>query len=195
MKLRQKEVNSSLLKLFIPCLAIACCAIISSCNRKNNNTSDKSISLVQLLLGNGNSPFRNTALGTDINTVLKSEKKEPDEKDSNYLYYSMPMDTLFPDSVNATIDTLNYYTIAYNFTQQKLNEIDEYVYLATDSAASVLQQRLSDYLTTKYGEGNKGSDSKVWTFKKNGIKTNISLSNESEEYDYGKLSLVYYTED
>jgi hypothetical protein len=195
MKLRQKEVNPSLLKLFIACFAVICSVIVISCNGKKNTPTNKGISLVELLIGNGSSPFRNTTLGSDINTVLKSEKKSPDEKDSNYLYYSLPMDTLYPDSVDAAVDTMNYYTIAYNFTQLKLNEVDEYVYLATDSMAAGLGRRLSDYFTNKYGESKDASDSKVWSFRKNGIKTNISLSDESEEYDYGKLSLVYYTED
>jgi hypothetical protein len=194
MKLRQKEVIPSLLKIFVPCVAIAYCITILSCKPKVSN-NNKGISLVQLLIGNGSNPFRNTSLGSDLNLVLHSEKKEPDEKDSAYLFYSMPMDTLNPDSVNAAVDTISYYTIAYNFTQQKLTEIDEYIYLASDSIAATLQHRLSDYFTSKYGDSHDASDSKVWSFKRNGKKTNISLSDESEEYDYGKLSLVYYTED
>jgi hypothetical protein len=148
------------------------------------------------LVGDGSNQFRKIALGLDTKSVLKNEKKKPDENDTNYIFYSLPMDTLYPDSVNETVDTLNYFTVAYNFDQQKLNEIDEDVYLSSDSAAAVLLGRLSDYFTARYGEGVKENDHTIWKIKKtNNKSTKVSLSDESEEYDYGKLSLVYYLED
>jgi len=140
--------------------------------------------------------FRKVALGMDTKAILAAEKKKPDENDTNYIFYSLPMDTLYPDSVNETVDTLNYYTVAYNFDQQNLNEIDEDIFMATDSMAASLHGRLSDYFTNKYGDGIKESDHIIWKLKKIGSKTaKLSLSDESEEYDYGKLSLVYYLED
>jgi hypothetical protein len=177
-------------------IAILCITFVSCHNNKNAKTTPYQISLVQLLVGDGANQFRKISLGMDTKSVLAIEKKKPDENDTNYIFYSLPMDTLYPDSVNETVDTLNYFTVAYNFDQQKLNEIDEDVYLSSDSSAAVLLGRLSDYFTTKYGDGIKESDHTIWKIKKiNGKFSKVSLSDESEEYDYGKLSLVYYLED
>jgi len=187
----QKNYTSS-----IVIAAILCITFVSCRNNKNAKISPYQISLIQLLVGDGANQFRKISLGVDVKSVLAIEKKKPDENDTNYIFYSLPMDTLYPDSVNETVDTLNYFTVAYNFDQQKLNEIDEDVYLSSDSSAAILLGRLSDYFTTKYGEGIKESDHIIWKMKKvNGKLPKVSLSDESEEYDYGKLSLVYYLED
>jgi len=175
----------------------AFCITLVSCHHKNGEKlTPTQITLVQLLLGDGTNQFRKVSLGMEPKAVLAAEKKKADENDTNYIFYSLPMDTLYPDSVNEQADTLNYFTIAYNFDQQKLNEIDEDVFLSTDSSAAALTSRLSDYFTTKYGDGMKESDHIIWKLKKvNGKTAKLSLSDESEEYDYGKLSLVYYLED
>jgi len=173
------------------------CIVLVSCNSNSNKKLTPSqISLVQLLIGDGTNQFRHVSLDMDIKSVTTTEKKTPDEKDTNYVFYSLPMDTLYPDSVNEGVDTLNYFTVAYNFDGQKLSEIDEDIYVATDSAAASLKARLVDYFTTKFGDGQVDGDNIVWKLKKStGKRTKVSLSDESEEYDYGKLSLVYYNED
>jgi len=197
MKIRQAGNSRSLLTLNVLSVIILG-FILQSCHNNNPppvTKTTKPVSLIELLIGNGDHPFRNTSLGEDPKTVIKSEKKSPDETDTNYVSYTMPMDTLHPDSVNADIDSLNYYTIAYNFDQQKLNEVDEDIFLATDSAASILLNRLTEYFSNKYGDGAQGSDSMVWSFTRKGKKMTVSLSDQSEEYDYGKISLVFYSED
>jgi hypothetical protein len=165
--------------------------------QQNNPPAQAPVTLMQLLFGKGGGdhPFRNAMFGQDTKTVKASEKRVPDETDTNYLAYTLPVDTLHPDSVNGDIDSVTYFTIAYNFDKQKLNEIDEDIFLADDSIAANLAQRISDYFTEKYGEAATGSDSKVWSFKSNGKKIKVTLSDESAEYDYGKLSLVFYCED
>ncbi len=177
---------------------------LSSCRNgrpggSNCGYADKkkgNISLVSLLIGSGNFYFRNISRpGESLEDVKKSEKKAPDETDSNYLAYTLNMDTLHPDSVNGDIDSVNFFTIAYNFEQQKLTEIDEDVFLATDSMAANLYSRLSGAFTARYGKGNEAGDSMVWSYKSEGKNLNVSLSDQSPEYDYGKLSLVFYSED
>lgn len=192
MKLRKKN-NIPLSLLFI---TIICIAFFSCKNNSGKKITPTQIPLVQLLVGDGTNQFRHVSIGADINSVIASERKKPDEKDTNYIYYSLPMDTLYPDSVNETADTINYFTVAYNFDIQKLSEIDEDIYLATDSAAAALKLRLADYYSNKYGDGLTDGDNTIWNLKKiNGKMVKVSLSDESEEYDYGKLSLVYYIED
>ena len=193
MKLRGiKSVHIVLLSV----ITIFSIAFISCRNHSNDKVTPTQISLVQLLVGDGTNQFRHISLGMDIKTILSLEKKVPDEKDSNYLYYTLPMDTLYPDSVNERVDTLNNFQVAYNFDQQKLTDIDEDIFVATDSAAAALRLKLADYFTTKYGEGTINGGSTIWKIKKmNGKTAKVSLSDESEEYDYGKLSLVYYLED
>jgi hypothetical protein len=187
---------STLNKLSLLFLTTFCITFVSCRNKKNDKLTPYQISLTQLLVGDGTHQFRKVSLGIDAKSVLLAEKKKPEENDTNYIFYTLAMDTLYPDSVGELPDTLNYFNIAYNFDQQKLNEIDEDIYLSTDSAAALLQSRLSDYFTSKYGDGTKESDHTVWKMKKiNGKTSKLSLSDESEEYDYGKLSLVYYLED
>lgn len=193
MKLRHTKY---LFTLVLSASAVSCLFIASCHTPKSNKVTPTQVSLIQLLIGNGKNQFRHVSLGMDSKTVLAAEKKTPDETDTNYIFYTLPIDTLYPDSVNETVDTLNYYTVAYNFDQQKLNEIDEDIYLSTDSAAAVLMRRLTDYFSSKYGQGIADGDNTVWSMNKiNGRASKISLGDESEEYDYGKLSLVYYIED
>jgi hypothetical protein len=178
-------------------IVIAFSALLYGCNHgnKQDNKSLTVVSPLQLMIGKGDNVFRNVAFGADPKTVKAAEKKMPDEVDTNYISYSFPMDTLHADSVNEEIDSNNYFAIAYNFDQQKLNEIDEDIFLASDSVAAHLAQRFSDYFTDKYGESANASDSKVWSFTKKGQKIKVTLSDQSQEYDYGKLSLVFYCED
>ena len=65
-------------------LEILSAILYTACNSSNNNINSNSInnpaaeqkiSLVKLLLGNGNNLFRSVELGTDFKTVLGAEKK------------------------------------------------------------------------------------------------------------------------
>jgi hypothetical protein len=196
MKIRQAGNSHSLVKstlLFAAGLILA----LAACHdpaKKDDKAQPRQVNLIELLIGSGDHTFRKVSLGDDPKTVKAAEQKIPDETDTNYISYSLPMDTLHADSVNGDIDSLNYFTIAYNFDHQKLNEIDEDVFLATDSAGGLLAKRLTAYFSNKYGEPAQESDSMVWSYTKSGKKISISLSDQSEEYDYGKLSLVFYCE-
>jgi len=180
--------------------------IYSACNNpastnENVNSTGGNIktahkpNLIELLVGNGNNLFRSVDLGTDFKTVLGSEKKIPDENDTDDITYTLPIDTLRPDSVNEPFDSVNYFTITYYFHKDKLNEVDEVIYLETDSIAANLTGRLTSYLSSKYGDYASKVDSRVWNTKRNGKTEWITLSDQSEEYDGGKLSLVFYSED
>jgi hypothetical protein len=181
-------------------LILAYSACNNSTNENNNSTTgNKKVvekpNLIQLLIGNGNNLFRSVDLGIDFKTVLSSEKKIPDENDTDDITYTFPIDTLRPDSVNEPFDSVNYYTITYYFDKDKLNEVDEVIYLETDSIAANLNGRLTNYLTSKYGEYASQNDSRVWSTIRKGKKEWVTLSDQSEEYDGGKLSLVVYSED
>jgi hypothetical protein len=181
---------------------------IYSCNFSCNNYSNKTgssntnipkgeqrISLIKLLIGNGSNLFRLVDLGADSKTVLNSEKKIPDENDTDDISYTIPIDTIQPDSVNESFDSVNYFKITYYFDREKLNEIDEDIYLENDSIASVILGRLTDNISSKYGDYATQNDSRVWKITQKGKKEWISLSDQSEEYDIGKLLLVYYSEE
>ncbi|HTA27192.1 MAG TPA: hypothetical protein VK809_05355 [Bacteroidia bacterium] len=179
----------------------------AACNNSNNNVStnnnsnyknpagEQKISLLKLLLGSGNNLFRSVDLGTDFKTVLSAEKKIPDENDTDDISYTMPIDTIHPDSVNEPFDSVNYFKITYYFDREKLNEIDEDIYLESDSSATNLLSRLTDYFSSKYGDYASQNDSRVWSRTHKGKKEWISLSDQSEEYDNGKLLLVLYSEE
>lgn len=208
MKTRQAGKSHRPIQATLFISLLACSAFLCSCHHgqqqqntgtdttaKNAVAKPRSVSLTELLLGNGQTTFRNVTFGDAPKTVQNSEKKAADEVDTNYISYTLPLDTLNADSVNEDIDSLNYFTIAYNFDQQKLNEIDEDVFLASDSIAAGVSQRLADYFTHKYGDAATGSDEQVWSYTSKGKKIKITLSDQSAEYDYGKLSLVFYCED
>ena len=176
----------------------------SSCNNQSNNANTSAgnaskgtqkAGLLKLLLGNGNNLFRTVNLGADYKMVLGSEKKIPDENDTDDISYTLPIDTLQPDSINEPIDSINYFKITYYFDKEKLNEIDEDIYLESDSNAAILLDRLTDYFSSKYGDYAPQNDSRVWNLSHKGKKEWVSLSDESEEYDNGKLQLVFYSED
>jgi len=157
--------------------------------------NEPKIDIVNLLIGNGNNFFRSVELGADIKAVLSSEKRIPDENDTGDISYTMPIDTMHPDSANEPIDSVNYFTVTYYFDKGKLNEIDEDVYLGSDSAAANTMSRLTDYLSSKYGDYVSQNDSRVWNTTRSGKKQWITLSDQSEEYDTGKLLLVFYSEE
>jgi hypothetical protein len=200
MKFRQAVNSYRLMKFSLfTALAIASGLCFYACKHSSDQNNPpkpaQKISLIELLIGKKDGVFRNVTFGVDPKTVKASEKRAPDETDTNYILYTLPIDTLNIDSVNEEIDSVSYFTIAYNFDQQKLNEIDEDVFVASDSIAAGLAQRLSDYFTNKYGESATGSDTKVWSFTSKGKKMKVTLSDQSAEYDYGKLSMVFYCED
>lgn len=206
MKTRQAGKGLSLVKTGFYLTLVLCPLLFTSCRHtpEKNATENAStpvvqpphkVTLIALLLGGEEKTFRNVSFGDNPETVRHSEKKAADEVDTNYLSYTLPLDTINADSVNEQIDSLNYFTIAYNFDQQKLNEVDEDVYLSTDSVAAELAQRFSNYFTDKYGQPAAGSDETVWSFTSKGKKIKVTLSDQSAEYDYGKLSLVFYCED
>lgn len=177
---------------------------ISACNNAGDGTSNdeknaknkpQTIGLVQLLIGERGNYFRKIEPGENLDAVKKSEKKSPDELDSNYLAYTLPMDTLHPDSVNEDIDSLNFFTISYNFDMQKLTDANEDIFLTSDSVASKLYSRLFSRFTAEYGAGIQADDCMIWSYKIAGKNMKVSLSDQSPEYDYGKLSLVFYSED
>jgi len=194
--------NSSRIYLVLGIFSIL---IYTACNNSINNNSNNSnsknpaveqkVSLIKLLLGNGNNLFRSIDLGVDFKTVLNAEKKIPDENDTDDISYTMPIDTIQPDSVNEPFDSINYYKITYYFDKEKLNEIDEDIYLESDSSASLLLDRLTEYFSSKYGDYASQNDSRVWSVSHKSKKEWISLSDQSEEYDNGKLLLVLYSEE
>jgi len=186
-------------------LGIVTVLIYSACNNSNTpstNTSNPPVSkteqkttLIKLLIGGGSNLFRSVDLGADFKTVLSAEKKIPDENDTDDISYTMPIDTIQPDSVNEPFDSVKYYKITYYFDREKLNEIDEDIYLETDSSAAKLLDRLTDYFSAKYGDYASQNDSRVWRVNHRGKKEWVSLSDQSEEYDNGKLLLVLYSEE
>jgi hypothetical protein len=204
--LRNKKIhNKSLLaKITGIIVGIVVVLLYSSCNNSTNNSNtppDNFVkgrpkpSLIKILLGDGRNLFRSVNLGTDFKTALGSEQKIPDENDTDDISYTFPIDTLQPDSINEPIDSVNYFKITYYFHKEKLNEIDEDIYLESDSSAAILLNRLTEYLSLKYNDYTTQNDSRIWSLSNKGKKEWVSLSDQSEEYDNGKLQLVFYSED
>lgn len=193
---------SNIIGIYISALSLLF-LIYTSCNNSTSkaNTAiaigpkaERKESLIELLIGNSDKVFRSVNLGADSKTVLNSEKKIPDENDTDDISYTLPMDTLQPDSVNEPIDSVSYFKITYYFDKGKLNEVEEDIYMESDSLAANLLERFTDYFGLKYGNYASRNDSRVWEITHGGKKDWVSLGDQSEEYNSGKLLLVFYSE-
>ncbi|HVA98448.1 MAG TPA: hypothetical protein VNG53_06100 [Bacteroidia bacterium] len=133
--------------------------------------------------------FRGLDFGMSPENVVKSEQIEPDENDKDYLFYTIPFDTLAADSNN-------YFTISYSFDERGMNEIKAEVFLNTDQDAEQLINKITSYYNQKYQKATNEDETSIWTLHDpNYGKIKIALADESAEYGYGKITLSFYNGD
>jgi hypothetical protein len=114
----------------------------------------------------------------EVKGVEKEQKTEEEETD--YLFYSLD----FKDTLKA-----NYY---YSF-DEGLDEIGVDVFREKSKDIDWLFNQLKTYYTKHYGSPKEESGLLIWYVKNQGKEgAEITLSDESGDYGYGKLTLTFF---
>lgn len=124
--------------------------------------------------------FRGIEIGDGIEAIKKTENDA-------FLVDNMP-DYLYYDY---QLDMGNSYTISYDFSDNKLYEIELAAYFDVVEDANGLFKEFSDHFNSKYGKGKIEDDGYTsWRTKskKNGNNLEIAMVNDSQ--DYGYLSIL-----
>lgn len=127
--------------------------------------------------------LRGIELGDVKTTIEKNEYKKVSKSGPNTLLYEY------------IIDSLNFYSVKYTFTEDVLSEIEVNILSKNQDLGAGIVNDLKNYLTTKYTAPLM--DNGVYVFncfdsqKKNFI---INLSDNSTS-DCGKILLIFYRED
>ncbi|MEO6882934.1 MAG: hypothetical protein ABI199_02790 [Bacteroidia bacterium] len=160
--------------------------------KNNDSTSTIFIaygSVFASLMKNDQGIFRGLHFGMNPENVKKSEEMKPDEDDKDYLFYTIPFDTIAADSNN-------YYTISYSFDERGMSEIKAEVFFNTNQDAAQLVKKLEDFYEKKYQQPITENEASIWTVRDpNYGKIKIAMSDESYEYGYGKITLSFYNAD
>jgi len=145
---------------------------IASCKDVNNPYFDE-------VLKSQQGELRGITIGANIDEVKTQEN-------SAFLKDEMP-DYLFYDY---ELDMGNSYTVAYDFYNQSLYEIEVEVYFDLIEDASTLLKSFKNHFENKYGEEKIEKDG-YYTWKTRALSTKhrikISIINNSESFGYVKL--------
>lgn len=124
--------------------------------------------------------FRGIEIGNSVEQIKTAENKEfLVDNMSDYLYYDYKL------------DMGNSYTISYDFSEDKLYEIQLSSYFDAIEDAEKLFADFNNHFTKKYGTGkieNDGYTSWRTKSKNTGNTVEIVMINDSQEYGY--ISLI-----
>lgn len=123
-------------------------------------------------------------------SIEDSTKLADRNRVNSYLYYDIPM------KKKGTTKNANSFTIAYNFEDEKLYEIQVDIYIEDQSDCEHIYEGLIDLFERKYGPHTKDEDYLVWnTRTSEGDNISYELVDESSQYKSGKLSLTIFNVD
>lgn len=109
---------------------------------------------------------------------------------NSYLYYDFAM------KKKGSTKNANSFTVAYNFEDEKLYEIQVDIYIEDQSDCQHIYESLIELFNMKYGENTKDEDYLVWNTKSpDGDNISYELVDESSQYKSGKLSLTIFNVD
>lgn len=142
-------------------------------------------SLFDQVVGSKKGHFRGHSIGANIEEVKKGEKEEPKDWEEDYLYYDIEL------------NEYETYTLSYSFDEKGLYEIQIDVYLDKIETASELFKTFKTHFTKKYGISEE-EDLRygLWVLKSEmSDEIEITLVDESLDYDYAKVSISFYDYD
>ena len=139
--------------------------------------------IIEKIMKSDSGIFRGTELCMSLEKVKSKETIPPSEEDSLYLYYEV------------ALDSANSLTVAYDFDEKGLKEIQADIFLKNENQFNDLLKKFKIYFHNKYGEGENANGFWVWTIKEKQRNIQIALSDESTDYQYSKLSLSVYNAD
>ena len=112
-------------------------SFLTSCGGNNDISSEVDV-FDEIVSDKKEGTIRGANLGASVRAIRANEPHGLTENDSTYLFYEF------------TIDTTTYYTVAYNFVSDSLNEIRIDVYLRDDEGAAALTTKLKKYFSSKF---------------------------------------------
>lgn len=137
--------------------------------------------------------FRGINIDDSPEKVLSMEdstKLADSNRGNTYLYYDIPM------KKKGTTKNANSFTVAYNFEDEKLYEIQVDIYIEDQGDCQYIYEGLIDLFSRKYGPSTQDEDYLVWnTSTKDGDNISYELVDESSQYKSGKLSLTIFNVD
>lgn len=138
-------------------------------------TSDRS-PYFETLLKSETGIFRGASISSSLEKVKSLENDDflIDEM-PDYLYYDYPL------------DMGNSYTVAYDFSENQLYEIEMAIYFDVIEDADKVFAQFTKHFTKKYKKGkSEANNYTVWKTKseKNNHNVEIALVNDSKEYGY-----------
>jgi len=156
------------------------------------NACTKPVQLINITK-NENGIFRGIDIGDSPEKVMSLEDSltlKDKARANTYLYYDIPV------KVRGGTKGANSFTIAYNFEDEHLYEIQVDVYLESEDDCQRIYKDFITLYNKKYGKYIKDQDYLVWNTKSaEGDNISIELINESNEYKDGKLSLTIFNTD
>lgn len=168
-------------KLFL--LFTIASALFSSCSTSDESEVTKGLTLFQKIVQDSTHHFHGIDLGQTINEVRLTEKTKVKDEQDDYLFYEVP------------IDATTNYTFAYSFDDEGLYEIQVDVFLKSkEEALELFTDFKRDYIK-KYGPMNeKDTGYAFWqiVLLPDSNEAEISVIEESDEFDQGKLSITFY---
>lgn len=169
-------------KLFI--LVSVVSALFASCssNEESKETKEKELTLFQKIVQDSTHHFHSVDLGQAIGEVKLAEKTKVKDEQDDYLFYEVP------------IDATTNYTFAYSFDDDGLYEIQVDVFLKDkEEALGLFTEFKRDYIK-KYGPmSEKDTGYAFWQILlPDSNEAEISVMEESDEFDQGKLSITFY---
>jgi|GEM_PF-928742 len=133
------------------------------------------------LMRNDEGIFRGISLGMTMAQVRASTgDTNLTQMEPNYL--------LFEDSLGKK----DHYTYDFSFDSLGLKEINIDVYQHDSADAQALFDLFKGYFTKKYGEPSTVKDLLTWEIKGQKRSTEVALLDQSIDYGYGKLTIIFY---
>jgi len=161
------------MRLKIFALALIVITTVTSCKTKHSTYFDT-------ILKSEKGIFRGVEIGNNIETIKKTENLD-------FLMDNMP-DYLYFDY---ELDMGNSYTVSYDFSEDKLYEIELAAYFDVVEDANLLFKEFSDYFNSKYGKGKIENDGyTTWRTKDEKTDNNIEIAMVNDSQDYGYLSIL-----